>query len=437
MPTPAQRPLRIALVTTFYPPLNFGGDGQYIRRFAHALARRGCEVEIIHDADAWRVGGGVGDMPPPDPEPPGVTVHRLQSRAPFVATTLTHQLSYPVVHAGALKRLLARDFDVIHYHNASLVGGAGVLTLGDALKLYTAHEHWLVCPTHVLWRHNREVCDRRECVKCSLVHRRPPQLWRYTDVLDRAAEHVDVFIALSKSVAENHKAFGFKPPMTLLPSFMADADAGTGESVPSSSPPAPERPFFLFVGRLEVIKGLQDVIPVFDETLPADLLIAGAGAYEPELRRLAQGRSNVKFLGQTSSADLSRLYSQTRALLATSRCYEVFPMVMLEAFREGAPVIARDLGPYPQIIEESEGGLLFQTQDDLRAAMLRLIREPGLRDTMGQAGRAALMARWSEGVAMDAYLDLIEETARAKGRTRAAERAAETPRANAAVMIQS
>lgn len=112
-------------------------------------------------------------------------------------------------------------------------------------------------------------------------------------------------------------------------------------------------------------------------------------------------------------------------------------MVMLEAFREGAPVIARDLGPYPQIIEESEGGLLFQTQDDLRAAMLRLIREPGLRDTMGQAGRAALMARWSEGVAMDAYLDLIEETARAKGRTRAAERAAETPRANAAVMIQS
>ncbi|HEU0221820.1 MAG TPA: hypothetical protein VFR34_06355, partial [Paracoccaceae bacterium] len=32
-----------------------------------------------------------------------------------------------------------------------------------------------------------------------------------------------------------------------------------------------------------------------------------------------------------------------------SRCYEVFPMVVLEAFREGTPIVARDLGPYPEI----------------------------------------------------------------------------------------
>ena len=424
----SRAPLRIAMVTTFYPPLNFGGDGQYVRRLAHALARRGCEIEIIHDADAWTVGAGGAPMPPPEAEPPGITVHRLQSRFPMIATTLTHQLSRPVVHAAELKRLLARDFDVIHYHNASLIGGAGVLEIGDALKLYTAHEHWLVCPTHVLWRHNREVCTGRECIKCSLIHHRPPQLWRFTDVLDRAARHVDVFIALSKSVAANHNAFGFKPPMTLLPSFMADADAVAMEVAPA---PPPERPFFLFVGRLEVIKGLQDVIPVFDADLPADLIISGAGAYEPQLRRLAEGRPNVKFLGQTDRETLTGLYRQTSALLATSSCYEVFPMVMLEAFREGAPVIARDLGPYPQIIEESGGGLLFQTPDQLRAAMLRLLHEPGLRERMGTEGRKALDARWSETVAMDAYLDLIQHTAEIRGRPRAAERAAETPRAAA------
>ena len=41
-------------VTTFYPPCNFGGDGIYIRNFVHSLARRGCEVEVIYDADPGR-----------------------------------------------------------------------------------------------------------------------------------------------------------------------------------------------------------------------------------------------------------------------------------------------------------------------------------------------------------------------------------------------
>src|SRR4051794_4080686 len=74
--------LRIAVVTTFYPPCNFGGDGIYIRNLVHSLARRGCEVEVIYDADAWRVGMGALRPPPPPSsvaQPAGVTVHQLQS----------------------------------------------------------------------------------------------------------------------------------------------------------------------------------------------------------------------------------------------------------------------------------------------------------------------------------------------------------------------
>ena len=48
-----------------------------------------------------------------------------------------------------------RGFDVINFHNISLVGGPGILEMGQALKLYMAHEHWLICPSHVLWRHQR------------------------------------------------------------------------------------------------------------------------------------------------------------------------------------------------------------------------------------------------------------------------------------------
>ena len=419
----AARPLRVAIVTTFYPPCNFGGDGRYVQSFVHSLARRGCEVEVIYDADAWRVSTNVlhpPPAPPPEPEPAGVTVHRLQSAAPLASTLLMQQTGRPIVQRAAIKAILAKGFDAIHYHNISLVGGPEVLALGDGVKLYTAHEHWLVCQNHILWRHNRELCDGRECFRCSLAFRRPPQLWRQTSLLDDSLAHVDAIIALSKSVANNHRAFGLKHEMVPMASFMPDAVAKSAVSV---APAIQERPYFLFVGRLEMFKGLQDVIPCFDADSPADLLIAGTGDFEPELRKLAAGRETVKFLGAVAPADLPGLYHHAVALVAPSLCYEVFPMVALEAFREATPVIARDLGPYRQIAEESQAGLLFEDEDGLRAAIRTLLADRPLRDRMGNHGRMAVATRWSEATAVDAWLDLVRSIAARKGLEETAGRA--------------
>ena len=41
--------LRVAMLTTFYPPYNFGGDGIGIRRFSMGLAALGHQVTVIHD----------------------------------------------------------------------------------------------------------------------------------------------------------------------------------------------------------------------------------------------------------------------------------------------------------------------------------------------------------------------------------------------------
>lgn len=406
--------LRVAMVTTFYPPLNFGGDGRYVRHLAHALARRGVEVEVIHDADAWRVLSSASDEPAPLPEPPGVTVHRLHSRFPLGATLLTHQTGLPIAHGRELRRLLERGFDVIHYHNVSLIGGPGVFALGDAIKFYTAHEHWLVCPTHVLWRHDRELCTGRQCVRCAVAYGRPPQPWRATGLLEREARHIDAFIALSDSVAQNHRAFGFVPPMKRMASFLPDGEP-VGARV-SDTAGRPSRPYFLFVGRLQVIKGLQDVIPRFTSgAVDAELWIAGSGNYEPELRRLADGHPSVRFLGYRTAEDLVALYRDAVALVAPSRCYEVFPMVALEAFCQSTPLVARNLGPFPQILAESGGGLLFDDDASLDAALRRLLADPAERDRMGARGREALRTRWSEVTAVNEYLALVQQTAMHRG----------------------
>lgn len=149
------RPLRFCMVTTFYPPYHFGGDGVYVYRLAEALAERGHRVDVVHSVDAYRL------QHPADPEVSfthhaNVTRHPLESARPFPAALAAHQFGRPAWYGRRLRDVLeGQRFDVIHYHNVSLIGGPGVLRLGRAVKLYTAHEYWLICPTHVLFKFNR------------------------------------------------------------------------------------------------------------------------------------------------------------------------------------------------------------------------------------------------------------------------------------------
>ena len=90
-------------------------------------------------------------------------------------------------------------------------------------------------------------------------------------------------------------------------------------------------------------------------------------------------------------------------------------IVALESFREGTPVIARDLGPLPEVVRSSGGGLLFGTQDELRSALRKLAGNPALREQKGAAGREALLGRWVESVVIEQYLDLIAGVACRRG----------------------
>jgi len=396
------------MITTFYPPHHFGGDAGYVRQLSKILGSSGHEVDVIHDLDAFRILSKESETAATD-QYPGVTIHGMGSRLPRLSCLATHQFARPVFHGSKIRRILdERKPDIIHFHNVSLVGGPGVLAYGDAMKIYTAHEHWLVCPTHVLWRNNRELCDEKRCLKCSLIHKRPPQLWRSTDYLQRKAAEVDQFCSFSEFSVEMHRKFGFKSQMKVLPSFTSDVDF-------ESSPPPPEqsgkKPYFLFVGRLEKIKGVQDIIPVFRDRPDAQLWIIGSGYYEPVLRKLAAGSGNIRFLGQREPGELRSFYTHAVAVLLPSICYEVFPMVVLEAFREGIPVICRDLGPFPEIVRKSGGGLLFASREDLQKSIHHLIRDKAARAAMGKSARKSFVEYWSEPAGMRAYCSLIREIA--------------------------
>jgi glycosyltransferase involved in cell wall biosynthesis len=407
------RPLKFLHLTTFYPPFSFGGDALFLYRLCHALGDAGHHVDVVHCVDSYHLF---------HPGPPTITVdehpnvarHELRSGLGSLSPLLTQQTGHPLLKKGKIRRLLQKhDYDVIHYHNTSLLG-PGVLAMDTprkrAVKLYTTHEHWLVCPMHVLWKFDRAPCEKPECLRCVLHGRRPPQLWRYTGLLGRASRHVDAFVAPSRFTAKMHKERGFSRALEHLPHFIDRVD----DDWRRPGPRPHERPYFLFVGRLERIKGLHTVIPLWADVPEADLLIAGTGNDESQLRALAESNPRIKFLGAQSQQALGPLYHHAIACVIPSLTYETFGMITLEAFARRTPVVARDIGPLPEVVNDSGGGLLFRDNAELRAALGRLVRETGLRDELGARGYEAFLARWTREAHLEGYFDLITKTASRK-----------------------
>lgn len=393
------------MITTFYPPYNFGGDGIFVHRLSNELAQRGHYVEVIHCLDSYRMLAGQDPAGTYD-DHPHVTVHGLKSRFGFLSPLATQQTGFPLLKSARIRQILEKPFDVINYHNISLVGGPKVLELGNGIKLYTMHEYWLVCPTHVLFRFNRAPCTQPHCLTCSLFQKRPPQWWRYLRLLESAAKHVDAFIALSSFSERQHRQMGFNLPIVHLPGFVPSP--GPASLIPEDIVgEAQVEPYFLFVGRLEKLKGVQTLFSVFRDHPRARLLIAGAGSYEPRLRQLAEGSANIRFLGQLPEGRLQGLYEQAVALIVPSLCFEVFSLVTMEAFRHRTPVIVRNLGALAEIVEESSGGLLYDTEEGLRQAIDRLLRNPSHRCELGQRGYEAYQRNWTVEAHLKRYLALI------------------------------
>jgi len=191
--------------------------------------------------------------------------------------------------------------------------------------------------------------------------------------------------------------------------FLPDNGAPQPAAAAGSAPHP--RPYFLFVGRLEKIKGLDDVIPVFLGFDKADLLIAGDGEYSATLKKLANGNPRIRFLGRVAADDLDRYYRHAIALIVPSVCFETFGIILIESFRQGTPVIARRIGPFPEIVERSGGGLLFENAGELVDAMQQLQSDPGLRENLAAQGRAAFLKNWSESAVIPAFLDVVKRAA--------------------------
>lgn len=153
----------------------------------------------------------------------------------------------------------------------------------------------------------------------------------------------------------------------------------------------------LFVGRLVEKKGVDDLLAALSllDTKPR-LLLIGGGPLEDSLRQRAVDLGlDATFLGAQPPEVVRRSMAESRIFVAPSKTAadgdsEGLPTTILEAASQGLPTVSTLHSGIPEAVRHQETGLLGPEGDPvaLAANLRRLLADPGLCGTMGEAAHA-------------------------------------------------
>jgi glycogen(starch) synthase len=153
--------------------------------------------------------------------------------------------------------------------------------------------------------------------------------------------------------------------------------------------------YAIFLGRLKYRKAVDVLLQALGR-IPAsgkvELVIVGDGEERAALEVLSDQLDlvqRVRFLGTITGPAKSYLMQNARFGVIPSRQWEAFPLVVLEGYASGLPMIATDVPGLADLVQPEMTGLLVppEAPDDLAAALQRLFTDDALVSSMSQTAR--------------------------------------------------
>jgi glycosyltransferase involved in cell wall biosynthesis len=298
----------------------------------------------------------------------GIDVHRVSGRHGFAAAAAPYYR----------RKLARRNFDVI---------------IEDLNKVPLYAPFWARSPLVLLVHHlfGRTAFEEASLPVAALT-------WLLERPLQRVYRGVPVQ-AVSASTADDLVARGFDRSVIRIIENGVDLDFFT----PDPDVPRFEQPTALYLGRLKRYKRvdliLRAVALLQAQGTPLQLIVAGRGDAEPELRELSRSlgiEDRVRFAGFVDEAEKRTLFRRSWLhVFASSK--EGWGISNLEAAASGTATVASNSPGLRDSVRHGETGFLVPHGDvaALAGRMAELAGSPALRDSLGAgARRFALYYAW-------------------------------------------
>ena len=323
----------------------------------------------------------------------------LGKRVRLALDTSWSQKSYNELR-GVIRRTRP---DVAHFHNTfpQISPSAYAACKNSGVPVVqTLHNYRMVCAGALLMR------DGKPCEDCLGGNLLPALQYRcYRGSLPATSaivwmiarnrargvydEMVNTYIALSAFAAGKLAAGGLPAQRIVVkPNFL-----------PDPPPPGSGRGgYAVYVGRLSEEKGVRTLISAWRLIKNLPLVVVGDGPLRAELElRVKEQALNVSFVGFQTKTEVLRLIGEAVLQVIPSECYENFPLVVLEAFACGTPVLASRLGSLDEIVEEGISGYKFEPSNphDLADKVHQLTAVPDRLLSLRNAVRQMLLNHYS------------------------------------------
>lgn len=267
--------------------------------------------------------------------------------------------------------------DIVHVHNTLMMISPSIFDAcaeAGIPAVLTLHNYRLLCPTVTLYRQGA-VCEecpshgmlqavRHRCYRESRIATAAVvTMLKYHQVIGTWSRKVSAYIVLTEFARKKFSANGVPAERIHVKPNFVDPDPGIRTETGN---------YFLLVGRLSPEKGLMTLLHAW-ESMPGSVLlkIAGDGPLRQEAEDWVRIRriNNVEFVGKIERNQTIALMKEARAVIVPSLWYEGFPMVMVESFACGVPVLGSRLGAMQELIENGVNGLHFTPGhfEDLKA----------------------------------------------------------------------
>jgi len=281
--------------------------------------------------------------------------------------------------------------------------------------IQTLHDYRLICPANNLVSHGNicESCRGRfffqaglkKCQQDSFLRSCLSALEVYVSKRNGAESKVDHFVAPSNFLRNKLIQYGVNPKrISTIYNFIQVADY---------EPSSQAGEYFVFLGRLEKIKGIFTFLEAAARLPAISFLIVGTGECEKEVVDFVEQEKlqNVKLLGYKNKQQINDILKRAKGLVIPSLCCEIFGMVILEAFAMAKPVLGADIGGIPELIDHGTDGFLFRPGDvdELVKAILWLNTHTGEAVKMGLKGREKVEKKFDAAVYYSKLMSLYKQ----------------------------